>query len=130
VSDGSPQEPGDGREVYFFRCTACSSQLELCFRPSRINQTYHELLTDPGVLKARFEAVYTLDKERAGLEPQTGLKVLEALSSYLRDSIKPGKSVKRIPAHNKRFLLSLGEECSPLLIWLGFRKFEGEEPYW
>jgi ubiquitin carboxyl-terminal hydrolase 25 len=130
VLDGAPQKPGDGREAYHFKCTVCRSRLDFCFRPPRLTPRYYALLTDPKALRARFQAAEYADGDRPGLEPQTGMKVLEALATYLRDSLGPVGKSRRIPMHNKRFKLSFGQECDTLLLWLGFRKIEGEEPSW
>jgi ubiquitin carboxyl-terminal hydrolase 25/28 len=56
------------------------------------------------------------------MEVQAPIKVLEALSTYLRDSLELVPKMKDIPVHNKRFMTSFGDDCDVLLNWLGFKK--------
>jgi ubiquitin carboxyl-terminal hydrolase 25/28 len=66
-----------------------------------------------------------MDPDRRSWELQTGIRVLEALSSYLKDALwHQDDTPKTLPAHNKRFMTSFGDDCEVLLLWLGFRKKE------
>jgi ubiquitin carboxyl-terminal hydrolase 25/28 len=56
------------------------------------------------------------------MEVQHPIRVLEALSTYIRDSLEPVPKMKDIPIHNKRFMTSFGDDCDLLLHWLGFIK--------
>jgi ubiquitin carboxyl-terminal hydrolase 25 len=116
-----PTYEDSGRQIYHFRCELCETVLEISYRRPRIDAAYIDLLTNPVYLQARADEASRKDSGRIGIEPQPGIKVLEALSSYLYDALY-GKPKKGIPAHNKRFMTSFGDDCVPLLKWLGFYK--------
>jgi ubiquitin carboxyl-terminal hydrolase 25 len=72
-------------------------------------------------LQWRYQEALKKDADRR-MEVQTPIKVLEALSTYLRDSLELVPKMKDIPVHNKRFMTSFGDDCDVLLNWLGFKK--------
>lgn len=112
----------DGREFYWYGCTICRAELSICIRPKRLTHEYHELLTERGNLQRRFLAAQRKDAERPRLEAQSPIKVLEALSAYLKDSLEDSPRMQDIPVQNKRFMTSFGDDCDTLLTWLGFTK--------
>ena len=71
-------------------------------------------LTDPVGLKQRWKQCQ--DREP---EPYTPIKALGTFRSYIRDSIS-SETAKRIPTHNKRFMLALGQDAAVLLARLNF----------
>jgi hypothetical protein len=122
VVNATPIVHDTGAETYSFVCTACRSTAHIHYRIPRLSPGYHDLLTDPVRLKNRFLEAQKEDNSRAGLEQQPGIKVLEALSTYIADALSGTKTHTAIPLHNKRFMASFGTDCDPLLHWLGFRK--------
>jgi hypothetical protein len=123
VASAAPVVHDSGSEAYVFRCTACESTLYLQYRIPRLSKDYHDLLTDPGRLKRRLIEAQKTDSGRTGLEQQAGIKVIEALSTYIRDALaNDAKKTLVVPLHNKRFMSSFGTDCDSLLMWLGFRK--------
>jgi len=92
------------------------------YRPPRLEVAYFDLLINPENLHDRFVRAVRQDPERQTLQEQPGIKVLEALSSYLLESLRPTRADASVPADNKRFMTSFGSDCDTLLQWLGFRK--------
>jgi ubiquitin carboxyl-terminal hydrolase 25/28 len=103
-------------------CMGCNAKLEIIYRPPRLEISYFELLIGQENLRDRFEQAVRQDPERQTLQQQPGIKVLEALSSYLRESLQPTRADASVPADNKRFMTSFGNDCDTLLQWLGFSK--------
>jgi hypothetical protein len=128
----NPQSPEAilGRNKYEYRCINCMAKATIHFRPPRLTDEYATLLTDRDHLALRHKAAILQDSARPGMEVQPGHKALEALSSYVKDALSTDKPARAIPKFNKRFMLSLGEDCAPLLRWLGYRESvssEGEQ---
>lgn len=104
------------------------------YKPPRLTLGHQSLLTDPKNLRTRFEAALlkrpplpkTIFLERGNRVPQTGVQVLELLSSYLKKSLKTNASsltiVDHTPPYDWRFISPFGDECDVLLNWLGFEK--------
>jgi ubiquitin carboxyl-terminal hydrolase 25/28 len=128
VITGEPTTDESGKETYLFGCNICTTLLNISYRPPRLSYQYYDMLTDADNLKIRAEEAAQKEAGRPGIEPQSGIRVLEALASYLTDALI-GRSTRGIPAHNRRFMTSFGEDCIPLLEWLGFRRKgpDGEE---
>jgi len=75
------------------------------------------LLTDLGALETRFETAVITHPDLQEQKPIHGLKTLK---SYVRDASQ-NSGDKKVPAQNKRFMLSLGAGADDLLTRLGFR---------
>jgi ubiquitin carboxyl-terminal hydrolase 25 len=118
-----------GMESYHFHCTNCPCGVQCRVAPPRLDDNSIELLTSQYRLEQRCEILKAEDPERKGVMPQRAIQVLEALYAYLRDSMKPSKERKRIPKANRRFRLSLGDDCEEFLKWLGFSD-ETDEAWW
>ncbi|KAF2664959.1 cysteine proteinase [Microthyrium microscopicum] len=121
VLAGPMREQGRQR-IFTFVCTTCRASLELIYRPPRLDEPYFDLLTDPENLRNRYEEALRQDPERRSIVMQSGIKVLDALSSYLNESLNPTREDRIIPEENKRFMTSFGKDCESFLVWLGFRK--------
>jgi len=106
-----------------FQCTApeCGVYLNVEYTAPVISDEDLELLTNEESLKRRYEAAVARDATRAGLRLASPATTLWKLRRYIRDALKPDSAGKKIPAINKRFLESFGDECNELLTRLGFR---------
>ena len=54
------------------------------------------------------------------------IDVLSYLTTYISNALREEER-RSIPAHNKKFLLSLGDACSDLLQFLGFVREVGTD---
>jgi len=106
-----------------FECTApeCGAYLNIEYTAPVISDEDLELLTNEDSLKRRYEAAVARDSTRAGLRLASPATTLWKLRRYIRDALKPDSAGKKIPAINKRFLESFGDECNELFARLGFR---------
>lgn len=100
-----------------FRCGSplCKAQLDAQLRAPALSEIDKWILTDPVGLKQRWKKCY----ERGEAEPYTPAKALSTFRSYVNDAIT-SDTPKRIPTHNKRFMLALGDDAAVLLARLGF----------
>lgn len=123
LSEPTQIDQDSRRQVrYVWACRGCEAKLEIVYRPPRLELGYFHLLIDSGNLRERYEKARIQDPDRQSLQQQPGIKVLEALSSYLSESLTPTRGDSSVPADNKRFMTSFGNDCDSLLIWLGFVK--------
>lgn len=108
---------------YNFICTApeCRAGLKVVYTPSVISEDDLELLTNVEALQRRYEAAVARDSTRAGIKLSSPATTLWKLRRYIRDALKPDSAGKKIPAINKRFLESFGDECNDLFTRLGFK---------
>ena len=106
-----------------FQCSACSARLVVWFKPPRLIPDWVKQLTDKFMIKARAErAMATEPKRFEGHAVPLPVNVLYNLRVYISNAVEtPGKS-RKIPGHNKQFLLSLGESCFDLLEYVGFTR--------
>lgn len=81
-------------------------------------------LIDHDRLEHRFRTALVHDSQREGVQPQRPINVLDALATYLRDAASgdPKKTKRPIPAYNKRWMLSFGDDCDEVLSRLGFSR--------
>ena len=121
-------------QYYHFECSVCCTVLMVTYRIPRLPRNWIDLLTNEDNLTQRCEVAQRRDPTSRKYVKQTGMKVLEALSTYIKDALAcpPGEPPKEIPAYNKRFMTTFGEDCHALLEWLGFEKatvLEGEDEH-
>lgn len=110
----------EDKEWYEGRCSGCGAMLHIAYREPFLSSEDIDLLTSETQLQRRCEIAKEKQPER---EISTGAKpvlVLDALATYLGDSLVPSDQPKKIPKLNRRFVLSFGEECDELLLKLGF----------
>ncbi|PNS21297.1 Translation initiation factor IF-2 [Sphaceloma murrayae] len=115
---------------YIFQCSSpdCGAILTLKYYPKVISDIDLDLLTNPNLLRRRYDEGIAKHGPLRGLLLATGLATLWKLRRYIRDSLMPGGAEKKVPLENKRFLESFGTDCDELLSRLGFRKQgEGED---
>ena len=108
-----------------FQCSAaeCSAKLVIWFKPPRLIPDWVKQLTDKFMIKARAEKAMAEDPIRfEGHAIPLPINVLSNLRVYISNAVQtPGKS-RKIPGHNKPFLLCLGESCTDLLEYIGFTR--------
>lgn len=115
----SQTDPDD----YKFICTApeCRAGLSIVYNPPVVSDDDLELLTNVDALQRRYEAAVARDSTRAGIKLASPATTLWKLRRYIRDALKPENAGKKIPAINKRFLESFGDDCNDLFARLGFK---------
>ena len=117
-------QPTSWRDIQEFICTSptCSAKLQIVFQPPRLIPSWVRLLTDPDIIRDRADRAIASDPERfEGHDAPSGAEVLANLRAYLQNGLKSSER-KVIRGINKRWLLSLGEPCAELLVYLGFEK--------
>lgn len=107
-------------EWYEGKCTLCAANLNIAYREPRLSTEDIALLTDTARLQERLRTARDKDPDRADLRVTQPVMVLDALATYIRDSLQPKETHREIPRQNRRFLLSFGEDCEPLLRKLQF----------
>ncbi|KAJ9647333.1 ubiquitin-specific protease ubp2 [Coniosporium tulheliwenetii] len=107
---------------FAFECTApqCPAALSIRLKPPRLRPEHIELLTDPDLLRIRFEAAVLKDPDRADARPARPAEVLNNLNLYLRDALDVTKPHRRIPGKNRKFMTAFGEDCTEILEYLNF----------
>jgi ubiquitin carboxyl-terminal hydrolase 25 len=111
-------------EWYEGKCSNCAATLDIEYRAPRLGQEDVALLTDTARLQQRLRIAREKDPDRADLRVTSPLMVLDTLACYVRDCLEPKETHRAIPRLNRRFLLSFGEDCEPLLKKLEFVQTE------
>ncbi|KAF2459645.1 hypothetical protein BDY21DRAFT_370337 [Lineolata rhizophorae] len=102
--------------------------LQIRVKPPQLKADYIRLLQDPACLRKRLEDAIRENPERQDLQRSEPVEVLEFLSTYLRDVLAPNRTRNRIPAKNRRFLVSFGNDLDDLFRDLGFKDvYEGSD---
>lgn len=112
-----------------FQCSAaeCSARLVIYFKPPRLVPDWVKQLTDKFMIKTRAEKAMAEEPKRfEGHAVPLPVNVLSNLRVYIWNAIQTPEKSRKIPGHNKQFLLSLGESCADLLEYVGFKR-EGED---
>lgn len=114
------------RIQYAWQCSVreCLASLFIIYRKPRLDSDDIQLLTNPELLKRRYEEVVQDDPGRDGVKEATPMDALSRMRRYIKDSLVPRESKKQIPANNKRFQEAygiLGRDCEDLLNQLGFK---------
>ena len=114
--------------TFYFKCSAdsCLAKLMLTLRAPVFPEEYVDMLSDTALLEQRLQQAIASDPERLDFKAARPVDAFEALITYLRDSINQGHQKRRIPVKNRRFMVTFGEDCPPLLESLGF-KFVDED---
>lgn len=101
-----------------FQCSAseCHAVLSTRIRLPVLSAQDVFLLTDTDAVERRLKKSAELHED---IPEQKPINTLKTFSSYIRDSLQ-ADSNKKVPAQNKRFMLSLGDDAADLLIRLGF----------
>lgn len=87
-------------------------------------------MTDEEKLQRRWERSHEISPGRADQDPARPVDALDYLIRYLSDSLEPTSGKNRVPALNRKFLKTFGEDCDHILETLGFTKVSeavGEE---
>ena len=108
-----------------FECSApeCSARLVMWFKPPRLVPDWVKQLTDKFMIKARAERAMAEEPERfEGHAVPLPVNVLYHLRVYILNAVHVPEKSRKIPGHNKQFLLSLGESCADLLEYVGFTR--------
>ena len=108
-----------------FQCSAaeCSATLVVWFKPPRLVPDWVKQLTDKFMIKNRAERAMAEDPKRfEGHAVPLPVLVLWNLRLYIWNAVQVPEKSRKIPGHNKQFLLSLGESCADLLEYVGFRR--------
>jgi ubiquitin carboxyl-terminal hydrolase 25 len=122
------QETSAERIIYTWQCSVeeCQARLAIDYRKPRINDADIALLTNPALLKRRYEDLLREDPERKDVREATPLQPLNRIRTYVRDSLS-GKHAM-LKAHNKRFQEACGIQgldCREFLQKLGFQYVVG-----
>lgn len=113
------------RIQYAWQCSVadCRTSLFIIYRKSRLDEDDIQLLSNPELLKRRYNALVEEDPEREGIKLATPMDALSRLRRYVKDSLVPEHAKRQIPANNKRFQEAYGmngEDCGDLLKGLSF----------
>ena len=111
---------------YAWQCSSveCRASLFILFRKPRISDGEKDLLTNPELLKRRYNALVQNDPNREGMKEATQMDSLARLRRYIKDSLDPKRDRRSFPANNKRFQEAFGingQDCRELLDRLGFK---------
>lgn len=107
-----------------FQCTTsrCSAKLTVKTRPPRLTPEHVKLLTDPISIEIRAKKAIAENMDRLEGHPiPPPQEILTNLAVYIDNALtKPER--RRIPGHNKKWLLCFGDPCLDLLRYLGFSR--------
>ncbi|KAI9738361.1 MAG: ubiquitin-specific protease ubp2 [Cirrosporium novae-zelandiae] len=129
-----PRKPGVDRneswdDAHVFQCSSpsCCALVKLETRSPRLTPEFVKLLTDPDMIKQRYEAAveaYPMKFDPQGKSEQLPIKILSNLYTYLFNVLTlPAQKRQNIAKDNRQWLLSFGSidgPCSNLLRYLGF----------
>ena len=123
-----------GRIQFAWQCSVeeCRTTLFIVYRIARLSEDDIQTLSNPEILKRRYDAVVQDDPQREGVKLATQMEALSRLRRYVKDSLVPEHPKRQIPANNKRFQEICGidgEDCSELLEELGFKHEVGDTTY-
>lgn len=121
LKQGSPK---DWEDLTCFQCSTieCSAKLQIRIRSPRLRPEWVDLLTDKSMIRARAEKAISDDPERfEGHAVPLPSEVLSNLSIYIVNALK-NSSRRTFPANNKKWLLCLGDACSELVEYIGFKR--------
>lgn len=110
-------------DTHTFRCTSweCHAELNIRFKPPRLTQEWVDLLTDEHSIKTRAERAIASEPQRfEGFAVPPAVDVLLHSKHYITNPLFYPEKSRKIQAHNKRFLLSMGEPCANMLEYFGF----------
>ena len=102
----------------------CRATLLILFRRPRISEADLSHLTNPELLKRRYNALLQDDPNREGIRQATEMDALARLRRYIKDALNPEHNKRVFPANNKRFQEAFGmsgRDCHELLEELGFK---------
>ena len=108
--------------TYKFSCSAprCPTTLRIRISPPRLSDADISLLTDPAILRRRWEQSKLISGDRADPDKAQPIDAPNYLNTYLHDSFNPQKGKTRIPLLNRKFLKTFGRDCDEILTRLGF----------
>ncbi|KAL8900847.1 MAG: hypothetical protein Q9192_000852 [Flavoplaca navasiana] len=112
----------DWEELLSFQCstTECSAKLRMHMRSPHLRPEWIDLLTNKDLLKSRAKKAMSEDPARfEGHAVPLPSEVLSNLRTYILNALREDNR-RTIPAHNKRWLLCLGDACAELLGYIGF----------
>lgn len=135
--DESTQE----RIRFAWQCSIqdCQATLLVLYRKPRLSDKPDiALLTNPELLKRRYDAILEEEPNRDGVRLATPIEPLARLRRYIIDSLNPTHNKRQFPANNKRFQEAFGlhgGDCRQLLERLGFKYAvsslqEGQDADW
>lgn len=108
--------------TFVFSCSApkCPTTLRIRLSPPRFSEADIFLLTDPAILRRRWEYSKAVSGDRADADRAQSIDAPNYLNTYLHDSFSPQKGKTRIPLLNRKFLKTFGRDCDEILTRLGF----------
>lgn len=121
------ENSNDWEDLTWFQCSTleCSAKLKIRIRPPRLRPEWVELLTNKGMIKTRAEQTISDNPERfEGHGVPLPSDVLLNLRTYIVNSLADPNR-RKILAVNKKWLLCLGDSCSELLEYVGFKREVG-----
>ena len=110
-------------DIQVFRCSssACGAEITIRTKPPRLNPEWVDLLYDKDLIKTRAEHVIAAEPARfEGFAVPPRVDILLHSKHYITNPLFNPEKSKKIQGHNKRFLLSMGEPCAPILEYFGF----------
>ena len=111
-------------DIQSFQCTSldCSAKLKVKITPPRIKPEWVDLLIDKDLIKMRAEKEMLANPERfEGHAIPLPSDVLSVLRTYILNALRNDER-RKIPSHNKKWLLCLGDSCADLLRYIGFAR--------
>ncbi|KAL8767123.1 MAG: hypothetical protein Q9209_006285 [Squamulea sp. 1 TL-2023] len=115
-------------DLVWFQCstTQCSARLRIRTSSPHLRPNWVDLLTNKELIKMRAEKAMSDDPARfEGHAVPFPSEVLSNLRTYILNALRDDTR-RTIPAHNKRWLLCLGDPCAELLEYIGFVR-EGDD---
>ena len=124
--EGTPSQRDSGftwSDIQCFHCSSweCSAEVTISFRPPRLIGDWVDLLNKKTIIKARAGRIIAADPARfEGFAVPPPVDILLHSKHYITNPLFNPEKSKKIQGHNKRFLLSMGEPCAPILEYFGF----------
>ncbi|KAL8760403.1 MAG: hypothetical protein Q9199_000027 [Rusavskia elegans] len=115
-------------DLLSFQCstTECSAKLKVHTRSPHLRPEWIDLLTNKDTIKSRAQKAMSDDPARfEGHAVPFPSEVLSNLRKHIVNALQDS-SRRTIPAHNKRWLLCLGDPCTELLEYIGFVRKDDE----
>ncbi|KAI4274420.1 MAG: hypothetical protein LQ337_003955 [Flavoplaca oasis] len=112
----------DWEELLSFQCSTieCSAKLRMQMRSPHLRPEWIDLLTNKDLIKLRAKKAMSEDPARfEGHAVPLPSEVLSNLRTYILNALREVDR-RTISAHNKRWLLCLGDACAELLRYIGF----------
>lgn len=98
----------------------CSAKLSVIFQPPVIRAEWIPLLTNTIILEQRMKEITASYPDRyEGVKIPEPTESLNHLTTYVSNALETADP-RPIPVQNKKFMLTLGDDCAPVMTALGF----------